>query len=397
MSTEHLRAVFDKTLAWSKAQGYLEHTKHDALNSKLIWSIFGHHRLTRILATQAVMRFPIDIRDLIGVPRSHNPKGLALFCMALLDAYALTGEESYSTEARRLLALLLELRSPGDWHGDCWGYQYPWQDLGFFAPKATPNAVVTAFVCEAFLQAHRILGDASLLVPVRSATHFFRYDLAILKETDTELCLGYMPLDMKMRVMDVSILIASVLSQLGRIDNDPALHAMAQRLARYVVNRQTRDGAWYYTDPPSDSPVRVDNYHTGFIVDALERVIVSSGMEEWRINHRRGLDFYARNLFNADGSPRWMSDRDYPHDIHGASQGIITFSQAGNRDRYPELAGKIMDWALSRMYSDEGRFYYQETRHRIKKVTYIRWCNAWMCRALAQHWSRIAHETHRTS
>lgn len=392
IDSNRIKQALDQTLAWSKAQGYLEWTKHDALNSPQLLALFGHHRISRILVTQAVMRFPINLRPLLGVPKSHNPKGLALFAMALLDAYSTTGEQRYLDEAHTLLDQLLALRSPGNWHGDCWGYQYPWQDLGFYAPKATPNAVVTAFVCEAFLHAYRVTGDEIHLAPVASAARFFLNDLAVLKKTDEELCYGYMPLPMTMRVMDVSILIAAVLAQLHAIRGDVNLRDTALRLTRYVANRQTPEGAWFYTDPREDSPVKIDNYHTGFIVDALARVMSALNIDTWRDQHRLGVDFYAARLFNSDGSPRWMSDRDYPHDIHGAAQGILTFSSTENRARHPGLASGVIDWALTRMYHAEGRFFYQETRYRVKKFTFIRWCNAWMCRALASHLLSVTHE-----
>lgn len=387
-----IKQVLDQTLAWSKAQGYMEWTKHDALNSPLLFALFGHHRISRILATQAVMRFPVNLRPLLGVPKSRNPKGLALFVMALLDAFSSIGDQAYLDEANKLLDQLLALRSPENWHGDCWGYQYPWQDLGFYAPRATPNAVVTAFVCEAFLHAYRVTGNEIHLAPVESAVRFFLNDLAILKDTDEELCFGYMPLPMSMRVMDVSILIAAVLAQLYAIRGDISLRDTALRLTRYVVNRQTSEGAWFYTDPPEDSPVKIDNYHTGFIVDALDRVMFALKIETWRDQHRLGVAFYAAHLFNPDGSPRWMSNRDYPHDIHGAAQGILTFSTADNRTRYPQLASRVIDWVLARMYHAEGRFYYQETRYRVKKFTFIRWCNAWMCRALASNLLSFTHD-----
>jgi len=377
--------ALDQTLAWSKAQSYLEHTKHDALNSPFLTRIFGGTRYGRIFATQVVMRFPFNLRGALGVRKSHNPKGLALFVLALLDSFAVRGQAADLAEAERLLEILLTLRSRGAWKGDCWGYQYPWQDLGFFAPAGTPNAVVSAFVCEAFLKAHAVTGKRHYLDVVSSCAEFLLNDLALLKSTDEELCLGYMPLGMSMRVMDVSILVAAVLAQLHHIEPAPHLAATAMRLTRFVVRCQTADGAWYYTDPPQDSPVKIDNYHTGFILDALLRVMQALGTREWQENYQRGVAFYASQLFNADGSPRWMSDQNYPHDIHGAAQGILTFSQPQNLKDYPGLAAKIMDWALVRMYHPEGRFYYQETRFYTKKFTFIRWCNAWMCLAMATH------------
>jgi uncharacterized protein YyaL (SSP411 family) len=190
-----------------------------------------------------------------------------------------------------------------------------------------------------------------------------------------------MPLPMTMRVMDVSILIGTVITQYVALSGDARYQSEAKRLIQYVVNRQTAYGAWFYTDPPSDSLIRHDNYHTGFILDALSRCMEVGNNTTWLDQYHKGLEFYAQRLFNADGSPRWMSDRDYPHDIHGAAQGIITFAR--HRKEYPDLAIRIARWALDTMYQPDGRFYYQDGRYWKKRFTLMRWCNAWMARALA--------------
>jgi hypothetical protein len=241
--------------------------------------------------------------------------------------------------------------------------------------------VVTYFVCDAFLHGWTVTGDVDHLDIVGQAIPFFLQDLATLKDTPDELCLGYMPMPMTMRVMDVSILVGSALARYAAASGRHEHTETARRLVRYVVRRQTAEGAWFYTDPPSDSRIRHDNYHTGFILDALEDSMESMGEPEWEQSFRRGLEFYATRLFNADGSPRWMSDRDHPHDIHGAAQGILTFSR--HRAKYPGLAERIAGWALDRMYRPEGRFAYQETRYFRKRFTLLRWCNAWMARGLA--------------
>ena len=108
----------------------------------------------------------------------------------------------------------------------------------------------------------------------------------------------------------------------------------------------------------------------------------SSADRQWQDAYQRGLDFYAARLFNADGAPRWMHDVDHPHDIHGAAQGILTFSR--HRREYPGLATRIAAWSLRHMYHPSGRFYYQQRRHHMRRFTLLRWCNAWMCRALAR-------------
>ena len=380
-----IEKILEQVWKWSNSQDFKGYNKHDGLNSPILRTLLGWGKWPRLVAIQAVMRFPINIRPLLLIPKSYNPKGLALFALGCLDRYRATGKQLHLDRAQRLLELLLSLSSPGKWSGICWGYHYPWQDLGFFAPTNTPNAVVTSFVCEAFLDAYRLTKETGYLDVVESASDFFINDLTVLLDKPQKLCLGYMPMPMKMRVMDVSILIGAVLAQLVSFGKRLDLEDHARRLVAYVVGQQTDYGAWYYTDPPEDSPIRHDNYHTGFILDALWRYM--EALQEWdyQDSYIKGLEFYSGKLFNNDGSPRWMSHKDFPHDIHGAAQGILTFSKAKGLGIYNgQLDYKIYCWAIEHMYNDQGRFYYQRSRYWTKRFTLLRWCNAWMFRALTQ-------------
>jgi hypothetical protein len=384
--------VLDAVLDYSEAQRWQGFDKHDALNSPILETLFGWNRVTRLLAVQAVMRSPVNLRPLLLTPRTFNPKGLALFIRGLLDRHAIDGNECHLVRVRALIKQLDSMAVTTPSGGRAWGYQYPWQDLGFFAPRGTPNAVVTAFVCEAFLAAHRQLREPEMLSRVKAAIPFFLGDLKRLKDEPEELCLSYMPLPMNMRVLDVSILVASVLAQFAHQAHQPQWLEPARRLACYVVRRQTDYHAWFYTDPPGDSPIRHDNYHTGFILDALATYMDVTGERAWQPQYDAGLTFYAERLFEPDGAPRWMSDQGYPYDIHGAAQGILTFSR--HLRTHGDLAHRIVDWTLKNMYNPEGRFYHQKTRWYTKTFTQLRWCNAWMVRALAAYAKEIVHEAH---
>jgi hypothetical protein len=395
LELERVNPVLDSVLNYSETQGWQGYDKHDGLNSPILDTLFGWSRLTRLLAVQAVMRSPINLRPMLGAPRTFNPKGLALFIRGLLDRYAVDGNEHHLVRVRALVSQLDAMAVVTPSGGKAWGYQYPWQDLGFFAPRGTPNAVVTAFVCEAFLAAHRQLKEPDFLTRVEKSIPFFLEDLQHLKDEPEELCLSYMPLPMRMRVMDVSILVASVLAQFARQANQPKWIDVARRLACYVVNRQTNYHAWFYTDPPGDSPIRHDNYHTGFILDALFNYMDATGERDWQPQYDTGLAFYAEHLFEPNGAPRWMSDRGYPYDVHGAAQGILTFSR--HLSTHSDLVRRIVDWTLTEMYNPEGRFYYQRTRWYTKKFTQLRWCNAWMTRALAAYAKGVDREINRAS
>ncbi len=382
ITTERVDTVLEEVYAWSRSQGYRGHNKHDGLNSPILKALLGWSKWPRMVAIQGVMRFPLNLRPWLLTPKVYNPKGLALFTMGLLDRYKASNNPEHLKEAESLLSLLLEIRSPGNWAGNCWGYHYPWQDPGFYAPTNTPNAVVSAFVCEAFLEAYRITQKQEYLDTVASTIQFFTHNLTVLKDEPDELCLGYMPVPMTMRVMDVSILIGTVMAQHATLSGNSTHSAKAERLVRYVINQQTDYHAWWYTDPSTDSHITHDNYHTGFILDALQRYMDATGDYQWQSHYDNGLKFYADRLFNNDGSPRWMHDKDYPHDIHGAAQGILTFSR--HMDSYGELTNKIVNWSLENMYED-GRFYYQKTESYTKKFTLLRWCNGWMARGLSSY------------
>jgi len=374
--------ILDQVYKWSSDRDYRGYNKHDALNSPILKIILGWGKWTRIFAIQGIMRFPVNLRPIVFVPNTYNSKGLSLFVRGLLFRYKTHQNDRYLVEAENLLSTLCKLRSSGKWSGACWGYHYPWQDLGFYAKTNTPNAVVTCFVCEAFLDAYRITNNQKYLDIVSDSIQFLLNDLIVLKDTATELCLSYMPVPMKMRVMDVSILIGAIISQYCSLSNNMEHTKTSKRLVNYVINQQTEYGAWYYTDPPQDSPIRHDNYHTGFILDALWRYMQVTNDNSCQDAYFQGLEFYANSLFDINGAPKWMSDKNFPHDIHGAAQGVITFSK--HLDMYPGLSEKIALWALNNMYNNCGRFYYQQTPIYKKRFTLLRWCNAWMSLALAQ-------------
>ena len=99
------------------------------------------------------------------------------------------------------------------------------------------------------------------------------------------------------------------------------------RLVRYVVSKQTDEGAWFYAEPPSASHITHDNYHTGFILDAILVYGQATKTDEFDGRVRRRVSTStARRLFEPDGAARFMSDQHYPIDIHGCAQGVITFA-----------------------------------------------------------------------
>ncbi len=361
------------------------YSKHDGLNARWLEVLAGQSRVRRLAAIQLIMRSPIHVRPLLGVRTARNAKGLSLFSRAMLDRYRLTGSGRDADDARSLLDWLVDNPSPGfGWK--CWGYPYPWQDVGFFAPRNLPNRVVTSFVVQALLDGYTVLGEQRYLAAATEAVEFLLTAPKTMYEDDRHRCVSYVPDEsIDWIVMDVSALSGAVAARLGALTGDRDLIAEGGRLVRYVVSKQTAEGAWFYAEPPSASHITHDNYHTGFILDAISEYDRHAGTSEFRDAYDRGIDFYRRRLFEPDGAGRFMSDRLYPIDIHGCAQGVITFSlQQQHYGVGGDMAARVLDWTLANMWDPKtGWFYYQKRRRYRTAIRELRWCQAWMARALA--------------
>jgi hypothetical protein len=379
--------VLDRVLLTARLAAYEGYSKHDALNSAVLARLAGQSRLRRIGATQVVTRSPIDVRHAMGVRKARNAKGLSLFARAYLSRHRMTGSAEDASEARDLLDWLISHSAPG-FDGLCWGYPYPWQDVGFFAPRDFPNRVVTSFVGQALLDGYETLRDRRYLDAADLAVRFLLTAPKTLYEDDQHWCLSYVPDSaIDWIVMDVSALVGTLSARLGAIRGDEELVRQGGRLIRYVVSKQTDYGAWFYADPPSASHITHDNYHTGFILDSILQYGLAAGSEEFQAAYSRGVEFYARRLFEANGAARFMSDRLYPIDIHGCAQGIITFSlQQRHLGAGAADATRVLRWTLDNMWDpSSGWFYYQRRRLARTRIRELRWCQGWMSWALASY------------
>ena len=373
-----------ETLSYSRDLDYSGFNKHDGLNSPILNAILGRSRWPRIAAIQMVMRAPVNIRPLFGVPRTRNPKGIGLFANALLDIYATDDRQGDLEEACQLLEWLLSHPATG-FKGLSWGYPYPWQDLGFFAPRHFPNRVVTCWIGFAFLEAVRLTGNSTFEQALPEIARFLTEEPNVLQDDDKMKCYSYVPdASVSWAVMDVPALVAAYLAEAAQILQHRPYRDEARRLLNWVVDKQTDYGAWYYTHPPKDSFIKHDNYHTAIILDCLDRYRIAGGDDGFDEAYWRGLRYYRDHLFSEQGAPRWMNDSEYPHDIHAAASAILCFVRAAYRDEtYAAWAAKVIDWTLENLYDPDGYFYYQKSRFFTKRFCLLRWCNGWMSRALA--------------
>ena len=80
-----VEAAILKLVAYCRANDWAGYDPYDALNSPIFRALpFLDHRLPRLVFTQALKRSPVNFRGMLHIPKTQNPKGIALFLSAFV-------------------------------------------------------------------------------------------------------------------------------------------------------------------------------------------------------------------------------------------------------------------------------------------------------------------------
>ena len=125
---------------------------YDGLNSPLARALSFGTKYGRIAFIQGFRRLPVNLRPFLGVGKGHNPKAVGLFLWGYAKLYKTDGNPEYLPVIDHLLDLLDQLKSRG-YAGNCWGYNFDWQNRAFYIPKGTPTIVNSSFIGHALIDA----------------------------------------------------------------------------------------------------------------------------------------------------------------------------------------------------------------------------------------------------
>lgn len=376
-----LRTAILKLLAFCQANDWAGYDPYDALNSKALKALpFLNARVPRIVLTQILKRSPFNVRRLLLVPKVQNPKAIALFLSAfvkLSTAGAMNAGDLIPTMLDRLVAL----RSPGVPYW-CWGYSFPWQTRTIIVPAGAPNLVCTTFVAGALLDAYEECQDSACLNRAVSAAEYILNELYWSRESDGAAGFSYPQPSLQIEVHNANFLAAALLCRIFKLTGEQKFIGPALRVARHSAAKQRADGSWYYGEEPSQQ--WIDNFHTGYNLCALKSISRDANTTEFDFQIRKGFDFYRAHFFCQDGAVRYFHDRTHPIDIHAIAQSIITLVELQDLDsgNIP-LARSVLQWAMNRMWDDQGFFYYRVLQFYTIKTSYMRWSQAWMLLAMS--------------
>jgi uncharacterized protein YyaL (SSP411 family) len=334
----------------------------------------------RLFKTHLNKRSPINFRSFQSIPSAHNAKGLALFLSGMLKLYQRTQDEQYRQQAGHLIDLIIQNQIDG-YAGACWGYYFPWQSRAFYIPANTPSIVVTSFVADALLDAAEILNNENCYQLASSSQNFVLQDLNRSYKNEGY-CLSYSPLDWS-RVYNANIQGASLLARLYQLEQKPEQKNAIVEIVNYLRNVQNADGSWYYGEAANQK--WIDNYHTVFILDAL--FTIQTILPDLNITpmFQKGLEFYTKQLFKDGIIPKFYAHKTFPIEPHCGAAAIILFTKISNRygQYYLQQAHRIAEWLIQNMQDKQGYFYFQKNKLVTNKISYMRWVQAWMFKALS--------------
>jgi hypothetical protein len=388
-----------KLLAYCRQNDWAGYDPYDALNSRLFKALPAlDSRIPRLALTQILKRSPINVRSLALVPKTQNPKAMALFLSALLRLPN-TVVDDREELIRYMIDRLVALRSSGISYW-AWGYSFPWQGRSILVPAGAPNLVCTTFVAGALLDSYerhaheqqpdprclnehcleeRCLDERCLNMAVGAA----EYILNDLYWTDgPKAGFSYPMPGLRGETHNANLLAAALFCRVYRHTGEKKFLEPALRVARQSVGKQQPDGSWFYGEQPSQH--WIDNFHTGYNLEALQSIGRSLETAEFDSSVRRGFEFYRTHFFREDAAPKYFHDRAYPLDIHCVAGSVLTLLRF--RDLDPgnvPLARSVFDWAMKHMWDERGFFYYRVLRLCTIRTSYMRWSQAWMLLALS--------------
>jgi rhamnogalacturonyl hydrolase YesR len=372
--------------SYVRSQDFKGYDPYDALNAEKIKKIKS--KWLKLLITQCLVYFPVNLRPLFGIEKECNAKALGLFLSAYCRMYqkGLIEKADFDHITKKLVGLLLETRSKG-YSGNCWGFPFNWQDLIRYAPRETPTIVVSSYIGQGFLDLYDVTKDNRYLDIAESITEFILNDLQITK-LDTGICFSYTPLDNHV-VHNANCLGAAFLTRVYSHTKNISLISHAEDAFDFTISCQNTDGSWAYRlDPKTGKTRNQIDFHQGFIIDCLCDYLIYSGKKNERYlkSLKKAVEFYRNNQFFDDGRAKWRLPRKYPIDIHHLAQGIISFSkmyELTKENDYRQFAYRIAQWTIEHMPDKKGFFYYQKWPLLTNKIEYMRWGQAWMMLALS--------------
>ncbi len=364
---------------WVEDNHYKGYEPFDGLSSPFRPLTFGNLFFDRLLL-QLIRQSPLNLRPLFGVKPLDSTIGRGYMAWGYCHMFRQTGDPEYRDKTTECLEWLMENKSPG-YQEYTWGKHFDFASRTGLYKTFEPILVWTALIGNAFLEAYETFSDARYLKVAESICDWIVQ--LPRNQTETGFCLGYHNQDLHATIHNSNMVGAAFLARTAKQSGNLEYLQVAEGAMLYSCSRQLDDGAWLYGEDSKNQ--WIDNFHTGYNLDALKCYKHCSGSNEYDKQLRRGLEFYKKNFFEESGRPKYYHNRAYPIDSQCAAQGIDTLANFADIDEESlDLAIKVASWTIGNMRNRNGAFYYRHYPLGIKARTpMLHWSQATMYKALA--------------
>jgi len=385
---DQLYISIDRLSGWLERNNYSAYDTFDGLNAQRVRPLTFETKFLRTVLQQGVRRFPLNLRPLLGVPKSRSTKGMGFLARAFIRLYACTGQQSWKDRADFALQWLIDHQSKG-YSGSCWGNHFDYQSRTFYLRQGVPTVVWTSLIGHAFLDGYdQFKNQQYLHIAVSACEHILR-DLNRIPDGEGA-CISYIP-GMNSLVHNANTLGASLLARTYAHTHNEEYRGVAQKAIQYTAEHRRADGSWWYGEKPDLH--WVDNFHTAYVLDCFRHYARATGDNQFEQDLAGGYDYWKRTFFLPDGAPKYYNHKTLPFDIQCCSQAIDTLVFFSDRD--PEaiaLARKIAQWTIRNMQDPSGYFYYRRySPWLVNKTPTLHWGQATMLCALGGLYERLSH------
>ena len=232
------------------------------------------------------------------------------------------------------------------------------------------------------MSAYEILNNEDYLDIAASGIRFFEHELPQIQVDSNSCYFVYHPNNLKF-IPNLPSRISGTMAHFYSVTSDKTILPTIVNNLRYVVNWQRDNGSWHYSPEHNYS----DNFHTGFILEALAKFEYYLQDDQFNSVFLKGLFFYKNNFFSKNGCPNHKIVTGIPSnadalftqiDVRDCAQALVLFGFLSHQDRYQsDIAIDIANWSIDHFRSKKGFFYYQELPMYKIKSPFIS-MQAWM-------------------
>lgn len=293
------REVHDSLTAvqrWIENQEYRGYEPFDGLSSWARPLVRGNLLGERLLQ-QLIRQSPLNLRPLLGVWPKESTKGRGYMAAGYVTQYRVTGQQETLDKALACLEWL-DRHKVARFEHHSWSNHFDFASRAGRYTKDDPIIVWTSLIGHAFLDAFEVTGLDWLLRVADSACNWI---LALPRErTDSGECISYLA-HIQVSIHNANMLGAGLLARTARHTGRRECLRVARSAMEYSCVRQKPDGSWWYAEGSDNH--WIDNFHTGYNLDALKHYLDSTGDVTFRENFEKGWPS-TRPIFSSPAAGR---------------------------------------------------------------------------------------------